>query len=100
MGRDSTRPGARRSNACCAVGGWSEPALIHRLFLMESIQHTRLMSRFEVPALVRRRALAMGDVGAAWLEGLDETVARVAAEWDLQAGRVLDGRTWDEYPSP
>lgn len=33
----------------------------------------------------------MGNVGAAWLEGLDETVARVAAEWDLQVGRVLDG---------
>lgn len=65
--------------------------MIRHLFLMESIQHTRLMSRFEVPALVRRRALAMGNVGAAWLEGLDETVARVAAEWDLQVGRVLDG---------
>lgn len=49
------------------------------------------MVRFEVPALVRRRALEMGDVGAAWLQELDATVARVAAGWGLQVGRVLDG---------
>ncbi|MGH2633243.1 MAG: aminoglycoside phosphotransferase family protein [Tepidiformaceae bacterium] len=49
------------------------------------------MAQFEVPTLVRRRALAMGETGAAWLQQLDTIVARLASDWDLQVGRVLDG---------
>lgn len=44
-----------------------------------------------MPALVRRRALAMGDAGVAWLQDLDARVSRLAAGWGLQVGRVLDG---------
>lgn len=33
----------------------------------------------------------MGGAGTAWLEQLDATVRRVAADWDLQVGKVLDG---------
>ena len=35
----------------------------------------------------------MGETGAAWLQQLDVTVSRVAADWDLRVGRVLDGGT-------
>ncbi|MEO8540227.1 MAG: aminoglycoside phosphotransferase family protein [bacterium] len=49
------------------------------------------MSQFEVPTLVHRRALAMGESGAAWLQELDATVSGLAADWDLRVGRVLDG---------
>jgi streptomycin 6-kinase len=55
------------------------------------VQHTVIVAQFEVPSLVRRRAFAMGEAGAAWLQHLDATVSRVAANWDLQVGRVLDG---------
>lgn len=33
----------------------------------------------------------MGEMGVAWLEELDATVADVAADWDLKVGRVLHG---------
>jgi len=33
----------------------------------------------------------MGEIGATWLRELDATVSRVAADWELQVGRVLDG---------
>jgi len=49
------------------------------------------VAQFEVPTLVRKRALAMGEIGAAWLQQVDAAVFRVAADWDLQVGRVLDG---------
>ncbi|MGE3074260.1 MAG: aminoglycoside phosphotransferase family protein [Dehalococcoidia bacterium] len=49
------------------------------------------MASFEVPNLVRMRARAQGDAGAAWINGLDAAVSRLAAHWDLQVGRVLDG---------
>ena len=49
------------------------------------------MAQFEVPTLVRRRALALGEPGSAWLEELDATVSRVAREWDLKVGPVLTG---------
>lgn len=50
-----------------------------------------IVAPLEVPVLVRNRALAMGEAGAAWLQQLDATVSRVAADWDLLVGRVLDG---------
>ena len=49
------------------------------------------MAQFEPPVLVQRRAMAMGPAGDAWLKGLDATVTRVAAAWDLSLGRVLHG---------
>jgi streptomycin 6-kinase len=45
----------------------------------------------EVPPLVRRRALGIGEIGSAWLEQLDAVVSGVAKDWDLEVGRVLDG---------
>ena len=54
-------------------------------------QHNVTVALYEVPMLVRMRALAMGETGADWLQQLDATVSRVAADWDLQVGRVLEG---------
>lgn len=47
--------------------------------------------RFEVPTLVRIRALGMGDAGAGWLKALDSTALRLAAGWELELGPVLHG---------
>ena len=55
------------------------------------LPHNALMHQLEVPQLVRNRARDLGEPGVAWLHGLDETVARLAAEWDLRLGSVLEG---------
>jgi streptomycin 6-kinase len=47
----------------------------------------------EVPDFVRATALGQGDVGRAWLDGLDASVADLAGEWGLGLGRVLEGGT-------
>lgn len=46
-----------------------------------------------VPEPVRRRALARGPSGEAWLEGLDGLVAGLLAEWGLMGAAVLTGGT-------
>jgi streptomycin 6-kinase len=56
-----------------------------------STSYDVLVPHYDVPALVRSRAQAMGPAGVAWLEQLDATVGRIAADWELQVGRVLDG---------
>ena len=48
---------------------------------------------FQVPELVRRKAVALGEVGVAWLAGLDGLVRDLAGEWGLSTGRVLSGGT-------
>jgi streptomycin 6-kinase len=45
----------------------------------------------QVPDTVRRKALALGAPGAAWLAGLDCLVRDLAGEWDLRIGRTLPG---------
>lgn len=47
----------------------------------------------EVPEPVRRRALAEGQAGEAWLAGLAGAVGDLAIEWDLSIGRTLSGGT-------
>jgi streptomycin 6-kinase len=47
----------------------------------------------EVSDKVRRKALAIGEVGAAWLAGLGSVVHDLAAEWNLRIGRSLTGGT-------
>jgi streptomycin 6-kinase len=47
----------------------------------------------QVPDQVRRKALALGEAGAAWLAGLGGLVRDLAAEWDLRIGRTLTGGT-------
>ncbi len=49
------------------------------------------MAHVEVPALVRRRALDLGEVGQAWLEGLDDTVTELVANWELELGPIMHG---------
>lgn len=47
----------------------------------------------EIPEPVRRRALAEGAAGEAWLAGLPGLVEGLAADWELELGRVLTGGT-------
>lgn len=42
---------------------------------------------------VRRKALAAGPAGAAWLAALDDLVRSLAGEWGLTVGRTLAGGT-------
>jgi streptomycin 6-kinase len=49
--------------------------------------------KFEVPEPVRRRALAEGEAGQAWLTSLVDLVAELAADWKLVVGRTLTGGT-------
>jgi streptomycin 6-kinase len=46
-----------------------------------------------VPEPVRRRALASGPEGAAWLDGLGALVAELSREWGLSSARTLTGGT-------
>lgn len=47
----------------------------------------------EVPEPVRLRALAAGEAGGAWLEGLGELVAGLEHDWGLSVGATLHGGT-------
>src|SRR5215471_7445577 len=47
----------------------------------------------EVPDRLRRKALALGDAGVAWLAALDGMVRDLAAEWHVSIGRALSGGT-------
>jgi streptomycin 6-kinase len=49
--------------------------------------------RVEVPKLVRERALAAGDVGRRWLDGLADAVAELQRVWELELGTVYRGGT-------
>ena len=49
--------------------------------------------RWDVPELVRQRAMANGASGRRWLDGLPETVERLAAAWDLTLGEPFSGGT-------
>jgi streptomycin 6-kinase len=42
--------------------------------------------RWEVPELVRQRAMANGDAGRRWLDELPATIEHLAAAWDLTLG--------------
>jgi streptomycin 6-kinase len=46
-----------------------------------------------VPDAVRRKARAAGEAGAAWLAGLERTLAELAQAWDVSLGRILPGGT-------
>ena len=46
-----------------------------------------------MPELVRRRAVASGPAGRAWLDALPDVVAALAARWGLTLGRALEGGT-------
>lgn len=48
---------------------------------------------FKAPDTVRRKVLALGEPGRAWLAGLDGLVRDLANEWGLSVGRVLPGGT-------
>jgi streptomycin 6-kinase len=47
----------------------------------------------DVPAAVRRRALAYGEVGATWLRELPRIVEALEQEWDVTVGPMLRGGT-------
>src|SRR5260370_1266933 len=47
----------------------------------------------QIPDRVRRKALAVGEAGVAWLAGLDGLVGDLATEWQLSIGRTLSGGT-------
>lgn len=49
--------------------------------------------RWEVPALVRQRAMANGDGGRRWLDELPATIEHLAAAWDLTLGEPFSGGT-------
>jgi streptomycin 6-kinase len=51
------------------------------------------VSDLDVPDAVRRRALAEGDAGQRWLDGLPAVVARLADRWGLDLGQALAGGT-------
>lgn len=46
---------------------------------------------FEVPDIVRRRALTEGAESEAWLDGIDSLVESLANAWQLTLGRVRSG---------
>ncbi len=48
-------------------------------------------TRFQIPAIVRRRATNLGDEGLAWIDTLDDDVATLGEEWGLRLGQVLHG---------
>lgn len=50
-------------------------------------------TRFPVPDVVRRRAESEGPDGQAWLDGLDQTLGELEAEWGLTIGEALPGGT-------
>jgi streptomycin 6-kinase len=47
----------------------------------------------QIPDRVRRKAVAIGEAGVAWLAGLDGLVCDLATEWHLSIGRTLSGGT-------
>ena len=47
----------------------------------------------DVPELARQRALANGDAGRRWLDGLSDIVADLATRWDLAIGTPFTGGT-------
>ena len=47
----------------------------------------------EIPAPVRLKALAAGDIGATWLAGLRHTLSDLAQSWRLTLGQALAGGT-------
>lgn len=49
------------------------------------------MEARDIPAVVRRRALARGDAGVAWLAALPDWVMFCAQQWSLEIGAVLEG---------
>lgn len=44
-----------------------------------------------LPEAARRRALAEGDRGQAWLDDLPQVLARLVSQWGLRAAEMLDG---------
>ena len=50
-------------------------------------------AHLEITEPVRLRALSEGPAGRAWLAGLADVVAELAAEWGLSIGRTLRGGT-------
>jgi streptomycin 6-kinase len=47
----------------------------------------------EIPGLVRQRAIANGEAGRRWLEGLPSVVAQLAEQWGLETGNSFRGGT-------
>lgn len=50
-------------------------------------------SRYLVPEKVRQRALSEGSEGAAWLDGLDDTIDVIREQWGLTLGETLEGNS-------
>lgn len=48
---------------------------------------------FDVPSLVRQRALSSGTVGARWLQDLPDVLAGLSVRWGLQFGHAYQGGT-------
>lgn len=48
---------------------------------------------FDVPSLVRQRALSSGTVGARWLQDLPDVLAGLSVRWGLQLGHAYHGGT-------
>jgi hypothetical protein len=46
-----------------------------------------------IPDMVRAGAPLLGAEGEAWLAGLPDLAAQLAAEWDLELGEVMTGGT-------
>jgi streptomycin 6-kinase len=52
-----------------------------------------MIIQLEIPEPVRKRALSEAEAGRAWLTGLPDLVAELAARWKLVLGRTLTGGT-------
>jgi streptomycin 6-kinase len=52
-----------------------------------------MKAALQVPERVRRKALAVGEAGVAWLARLDDLVGHLATEWRLSIDRPLSGGT-------
>jgi streptomycin 6-kinase len=57
------------------------------------VNDTMNHAALELPDLVRRKAVARGEAGEAWLTGLDDLVRALATEWGVSIGRTLSGGT-------
>src|SRR5882672_526534 len=54
---------------------------------------TMKAAALQIPDRVRRRAVAIGEAGVAWLAGLDALVRDLATEWHLSIDQTLPGGT-------
>jgi len=60
---------------------------------LQRASETVKAAALQIPDRVRRRAVAIGEAGVAWLAGLDGLVRDLATEWHLSIGQAVSGGT-------